>query len=259
MAPRLRRPSLADTGLVVLALVTVVLAVFAVRGSRGTPAEPSAALGPLPTAGATPASSQAKRLPALLRAADGDVTAVWLGDALASGRGASSDTRGYKPLMRERLKGDGPLQEVGADVDGTLAGVGNVPSGLSLAVVELGTQDVAGTGVQDFRTQYASVLQEVRAGSPDAVLLCAGLWKPATLSTAYDDAVRAACSAAGGTFVPLSDLYDRSDTRGPAGRATYAGDGGDPDAATTVPGDDVLPNDTGHAAIAARMLDALGV
>lgn len=161
--------------------------------------------------------------------------------------------------MRQRLKGDGPLQEVGADSDGTLAGVGDVPSGLALAVVELGGQDVAGTSVADFRTAYASVLQEVRAGSPDAVLLCAGLWKPAGLAQPYDAAIEGACTAAGGTFVRLSDLYERTDTRGPAGRPTYAGDGADADAPTTVPGDDVLPNDTGHAAIAARMLNALGV
>lgn len=259
MAPRLRRPSPADTGLIVLALVTVVLAVLAVRTTRSTPSEPAAALGPVPTAPVTPVGTTAKRLPALLRAADGDVTAVWLGDALTAGRGASRDGLGFKPLMRERLKGDGPLQEVGADSDGTLAGVGDVPSGLSLAVVELGSSDVAATGVPEFRTQYASVLQEVRTGSPDAVLLCAGLWKPAALARPYDAAIEADCASAGGTYVPLSDIYDRTDTRGPAGRTTYAGDSPDADAPTTAPGDDVLPNDTGHAAIAARMLDALGV
>lgn len=258
MAPRLRRPSLPDLGLIALALVTAVLAVLAVRGTRSTP---TAALAPLPTGpvGVTPSASPALRLPALLRAADGDVTAVWLGDALTAGRGASGPGLGYKALMRERLKGDGPLQEVGADSDGTLAGVGNVPSGLALAVVELGGQDVAATPVSDFRTQYASVLQEVRAGSPDAVLLCAGLWRPTELARPYDAAIGSACAAAGGTYVPLSDLYDRTDTRGPAGRSTYAGDGADPDASTTVPGDDVLPNDTGHAALAARLLNALGV
>ena len=241
---RTRRPAALVGAVVALfVLLAGVNGALAWRGHSRSTAEQGVAAGPRPTASSsapviTPVTPPTKRLPALLAARNGTLSAMWLGDGLATGRGASTSAHGFRPLMRERLRGDGPLKEVSAVSDGTLAGVRRLPTGLALAVVELGSQDVPDTPVADFRAKYAELLIGVRTVSPGAVLVCAGVWEPTGIASRYDDAVRTACTAVGGTFIALSDIYDRRDTHA---------------------ADPLLPNDTGHAAIAARMLNTLGV
>jgi acyl-CoA thioesterase I len=201
-----------------------------------------------PSASATPSIPAGLPVPLPLPNASGRALKVSIvGDLLGTGHYASSPSTRYRGLLLAALQARGAVSvEEATGTGGTLSAAVQVPPGLDLAVVELGTNDMASTDVNGFEQVYSALLKSIRLGSPDAALVCAGTWSADGL--AFDNIIQQDCVREQGHFVSLRDLYDQSANRGPAGIAGYYG-----------VSDDVAPNDTGHRAIAQALLQPLGI
>lgn len=145
----------------------------------------------------------------------------------------------------------------------TAQAVAGFPSGCDLVIVGLGTndcreQDSSGNWVysptqtfDDARTIY----QAVAAANPNAVIAGLGVWdqsmlawyNPGSRTVRWDALIGQNCAQVGGIYVPVSDLWDYASNRLPTGVAAFGG-------YTT---DGFHPNDTGHAAIKARVAEWL--
>ncbi|MGH7903670.1 MAG: SGNH/GDSL hydrolase family protein [Candidatus Dormibacteraceae bacterium] len=197
--------------------------------------------------------------PALAYAAPApEVRVLYLGASVMAGYYAS----GVSTTFAARLTG--MLAAVGLKVEATtlarrggrVEATGGWPlgGGYQLAVIHLVTNDYfAGTRPRRYRAAFEGLLARVRAGSPDAVLVCLGAWTGGRYANhagatahAYDEVVAAACRARGGLYVALTDIYWSRRTRGPAGRPTPWG-----------LSDTFHPNDRGAEMIAARTFAAL--
>jgi len=118
-------------------------------------------------------------------------------------------------------------------------------------VLQVATNDfVKDVPLDVYAASYADILDQLRAASPKADLVCLGAWlDPTTVNRLgvaavdYDVATRTACGEKGGRYVDLSATYLDPLNHGPMGRQTYHG-----------PGDLYHPNDRGHAEIADLVL-----
>lgn len=175
-----------------------------------------------------------------------------VGDSLTLGVGASSAGSGYVDRLVGSLS-----QETGAEVrlnrlaqGGATTGQflasqgGRISEGASLAIIELGTNDIDRTNVADFASAYSSVLGRVAPANDVQRLVCLGVWGDPRRSAPYDEVISESCTGSGGEFVPISDLYIANGLRGNV----------DDPLATS---DNFHPNDSGHASIARRVLVAL--
>ena len=185
------------------------------------------------------------------RPAEGPLRVLFVGDSITYGLSAEDQDRGYRPLMVDALSAGGPVEElranrVGADT-GTVSGILNAPTGVDLAIIELGTNDVVEkTTIPQFRANYGSLLERIRHESPGAPLLCVGTWGSeggADGSDAYNAVIDDECDDRGGTFASLYGLYPEEANRGPAGRDVFGGTS-----------DNFHPNDRGYRAIADLLL-----
>lgn len=78
--------------------------------------------------------------------------------------------------------------------------------------------------------------------------MCIGAWQNNDGAKAYDSTIAGQCRSAGGTFVPITDIFVDPTNRGSAGRSVFGG-----------VSDDFHPNDRGHRSIADNVLAALAV
>ena len=250
-ASTMTRVKYACLALLALAVVLLVYLAVARVGSSGPAA--GATPRPLPTFG-TPAPSSPPAVTA--ERTDGTLQVLFAGDSLTGGLYASEQSKGFKWLMLDQLAAGGPVEEFNSALSGgTTVQVSEqypVPSGLDLAVVELGTNDLGNVvPLDEFRTSYAALIEKITAGSPDVALVCAGVWEGnggGPEGPTYDRVIEQACTDAGGVFVSLRTIYQQSDTIGPVGLPAYLGTS-----------DDFHPNDAGHAAIAAALLERITV
>lgn len=185
---------------------------------------------------------------------EGDPLRVtFLGDSLTVGLHASEPRSGFSQRMVQAWRADGAVLDNPRDslVGGTVADAlrnPNLPSDQHLYVVELGTNDVVRTDHGTFRSDYEQLLDRIRVASPDAGLLCVGLWRPTDVASRFDTIIADLCEARGGAFRSLSGVRADPGFLGPAGEDTYFG-----------PSDDFHPNDHGHREIAARLLGAVSM
>jgi len=175
------------------------------------------------------------------------------GDSLTAGEFSTTEDTSFRRLVTAQVRQRGPVEEVGTYKSGyrlqEIASGFAIPQGAGLAVVELGTNDLAAnTDNALFARQYKDYLNRVVAASPDAKLLCLGVWAPAAAgrTTALDAAITAGCQAHGGQFISLKELFDAPANRGPAGAPVWLGTR-----------DTFHPNDAGHAAIADAVLQRI--
>ncbi|MCQ4119903.1 SGNH/GDSL hydrolase family protein [Rhodococcus tibetensis] len=205
--------------------------------------------GPPPVADFTPPQPD----PAVVTRPDGGpLKVLFLGDSLTYGLYASNDAAGYRPQLVEAIREGGPVEERTAEqVGGKVADIkpqSYQSGGYSLAVVELGTNDVNRTDLPTFETNYRNLLTSVRASSPDVEFLCAGTWQDPKLGEPYDLVIERLCLENGGAYVDLSSLFLGEGYRGPADLPKHGGIS-----------DNFHPNDFGYTAISDALLYRLEI
>lgn len=183
----------------------------------------------------------------------GTMRVLFTGDSLTGSYFATTEAQGFRPLL---VAGLGDIEAVGVGVPhGRLSEVEAgtaIPSGATLAVIEVGTNDFGKTPLGGFRQQYDSLLDRVAAKSPGVRFLCMGIWRTANATVAnipgagYDAEIKESCEERRGHYLPLQPIYDAPGSRGPAGVDTFAGKS-----------DVFHPNNEGHAAIAEAALSSL--
>lgn len=218
-----------------LAVATAIVGVIAFRPAT---APDVADLPARPTASAAPMES-----------------AFFTGDSLTVGWSAQTEADSFRPLIVDSLAERGLSDDavtVAARAGAPLAVVArdyDVPAGVDLVVVELGTNDAdQGTDPDAFGKDYAAYLDRIRKASPDAQLVCLGVWflssRPETAP--LDEAIESACTEHGGKFRSLTKIVAKADMRGPAGADTWVG-----------PADEFHPNNAGHKQLASIVLRAI--
>jgi lysophospholipase L1-like esterase len=205
---------------------------------------------PLPASPA--AASPAATSPAPARPT---VRLLFVGASVTAGEYAVDPAHAYPQLVAARLRAEGYDTELrvvahpGARAAAAERWDLHLPS--DVVVVHLVTNDFSrDTPLPAYRAAYAAVVRRLRQASPAARLACLGGWdNPSSVNRLgvpaerYDQVARAACAAAGGTFVDVSGLYLQRSDRGPAGQVTTMG-----------LRDGFHPNDRGHQRLAAAVL-----
>ncbi|MGD9988020.1 SGNH/GDSL hydrolase family protein [Pseudonocardia sp.] len=198
------------------------------------------------------ASTSAAGIVTISVASSQQLSLTVVGDSLDAGLYATTPQGGFHGLLVAELRTlapvvDRPLSVVGGTSARAL-GNAQFPAGQDLYIIELGTNDVAEVDAGTFRDNYRRLLDRVLAASPQAHLLCVGVWRPEQISKRFDVIIKDTCETRGGVFRQLADLFDDAELRGPAGRAVFGGKS-----------DDFHPNDRGHKAIAERLEQAIVV
>lgn len=203
------------------------------------------------------ASSKAKDVRLVVeRPAERPLRVLFAGDSLTYGLFASKQEKGFRYRMIDALSKDGPVDNQSAEKAGAgaadVSSVLDVPSGLDLAIIELGTNDVgAQTPMDEFTKTYSDLLDKIRAKSPTVPLLCVGTWGSdggGYGSEPYNEVIEAECVKRDGKFVSLYNLYPVEAYRGPAGKDAFGGTS-----------DDFHPNDSGYKAVADLLLASLKI
>ncbi|MFZ0217562.1 MAG: GDSL-type esterase/lipase family protein [Candidatus Dormiibacterota bacterium] len=184
---------------------------------------------------------------------------LFVGASVDRGMFASSMDHSYPMLVANSLEQGG--QQVTWSLDArTGASVADglswsFPAGQDVIVVHLVTNDYSNdnTPLPVYRSEFSQLLDKLRESSPAARLICLGAWEApharnsvGETVTDFDLSVRSACQARGGTFVPLSAIFDQPINRGPIGALTAYGTA-----------DNYHPNDAGQQAIANTVLAAI--
>lgn len=235
-------------GLGALAVASIAVAGFAVaRPDLQPDAGAAAQFSPEPVA--LPGFAPPAEPLIVTRSAPGaPLRTLFAGDSLTDGFFASTQEESFKELMIDQL---GPVDLTTAALAkqtlSTVSKVTDVPAGLDLAVVELGTNDVGiPTPVTEFTEQYKGLLVKIKERSPKVAILCAGTWVQS--GALYDQVIEEACKSAGGRYVSLAGLYQNSGLHGPEGISTWKGTS-----------DWFHPNNSGHRAISAELMSAIQV
>jgi acyl-CoA thioesterase-1 len=184
---------------------------------------------------------------------------LFVGASLTEGWFASTKDRTYTALAANGLAAGRRVQvrtlsRPGATAEDVSQWDLRIPS--DYVVLQVATNDfVKNVPVDVYAASYADILDQLRAASPKADLVCLGAWLDPTsvnrlgvAAVDYDVATRTACGEEGASYVDLSSTYLDPLNHGPAGRPTYHG-----------PGDLYHPNDRGHAEIAGLILASAGI
>lgn len=168
---------------------------------------------------------------------------LFAGDSVTAGVGASSDAQSYREHVLTDLRKYVQVEPIVAATAGATTAVVSpsavaAGAGFDLVIVELGTNDMEQTDPGKFKTDYATLIKQIREKSPKAGLVCAGLWQPTSTAKAFDASVTEACAAAGGQYRPLGGIFTTATNRASSG-------------------DTFHPNDAGHLKIASQLLTAL--
>lgn len=176
------------------------------------------------------------------------------GDSLAGAYFASSQESAFRGILYSELEvADDNRLRYGFP-HGKLSDLDDapLPADVTVAVIEIGTNDFGQTPLADFHDGYQAFVERVTTRSPDVRLICLGLWQPTdarsngSVPADYDILIKEVCDESGGTFIRLSGIFDEEGTRGPADVETPTGTS-----------DAFHPNDEGHAKIAAAVLAVL--
>ncbi|QMT02586.1 SGNH/GDSL hydrolase family protein [Gordonia jinghuaiqii] len=186
--------------------------------------------------------------------AGGDLRVLYLGDSITRGSGAATYADSFREVatatMKQALATDDHSVAKGGARLAQVAAMATPVVPAELVVIELGTNDLLAppTPIDEFRRQYRDLIGAVRAVNPSAAVVCMGVWRPPSKAEPYDSVIADECGSARSRYLPLSDLFQDTQLRGPAGREALGTNG---------EGDDFHPNDRGHSAIANRLLGVL--
>ncbi|WP_213814542.1 SGNH/GDSL hydrolase family protein [Glaciihabitans sp. dw_435] len=245
-----KRPSavwLSIAGVTVLAVIAGVLVGVALT-RQTPPVDANASLytiPPEPTSTASPVVAVTRT--------DQPLKVLFVGGSLTGSVSASVDSKGFRSTMVRELRKTGAVTSAkslySTDSDTAVAGIADAGADQDIAVVELDPDDVGASSIDAFTSDYKALLSAVVATSPGINFVCAGVRQAPETGDQYDAVIARECEAQGGVFRALSDLRSVEANRGPAGVTGVVGG----------TRDDVHPNDTGYAAIAARLLQAIDI
>lgn len=205
------------------------------------------------SAEAAPSASEPQTLD---RPDDGPLRVLFAGDSLTAGAFAMTEAEAFRSLVVDKLDDGGDVEptrigDSGLRASDVLPEVPDAGEGYDLVVVELGTNDAAQSSLGAFRQDYPQFLDAVREHSPDAILLCTGIWgQDSGQAREMDRVIKGECENRDGGFVPLGEIYADPSNRGPAGTVRPA------DGAVL---DNFHPNNGGHSKIATAILNGLDV
>lgn len=204
-----------------------------------------------------PDSAEALKVPlTITRPADRPLNALFIGDSIMNATGATETSFGFRSRLLDYFRESGPAEQSVSAIGGAklrlVADSTQIPDNIDVAIVELGTNDPndPATPVNDFRTQYRGLLDRIRAAAPDAPLLCLGLWRDGNGGVGYNNTISDACKRANGRYIPMTDLFDNTALRGPAGL---------PAIGTDNLSDNFHPNNDGFGAIYERIRENIAV
>lgn len=241
----------------------VALLVSLISAQLGSPITPRSATqtnsaAPTTTPTTTPTTAPADTTPTRTPAPQVTHQLIFVSDSLTEGVYATTPQQGYAYRTAAQTHASFEVQgEYGVSAVFTAQKMQasnpklKVVSGDALdVIIELGTNDVVASGemLAQFKSSYDYILSRVHQDAPNAKLICLGVWRDPTAGAqesgyAYNQIIQADCP---GTYVPLGDLYMNNSLHGPASHPTWIGNA-----------DWFHPNDTGHAAIAARVAAAV--
>lgn len=128
------------------------------------------------------------------------------------GMAASSEDKDYVHLFLAKLAaaqgGKAPELIIFAEGGGTVTGKATVTDkiravGADLAVIQLGENDKDPTEAS-FKVPYESLIVALKAGNPNARVLCFSTWGPPSGNAVKDAMIRDLCQKYGATFVNLA-------------------------------------------------------
>lgn len=192
---------------------------------------------------------------ATVEATGGKLRVLVLGDSLALGSTTTRPGIGWADLVKKSLSKKAAVQETviarstqnrGVTAEDALQ---HLPGGtFDLVIVEVGTNDAVHNTVEAFKKSYTALLGKIRAGSPHAAVLCLDAWGDKQKTLPFDVAEYNAVGDAHDVYVPITPLFNDESNRWASGQL--------PDGTKT---DNFHPNDTGHAAIAKLVENAVTV
>ena len=183
---------------------------------------------------------------------DQPLNVLFLGDSVTYGLYASAPEKGFQSVFTKTLEEGGPVvstvvAEAGRTTAEIAAQIPEIPAGMDLVVVELGTNDSFKNTLEQFESDYSGLLTRVRAASPDAGLICLGTLNRANLSPQINAFLSDECPSFGGVYIPMSDVGSTAKLLTPIGDDSWVGPAKD----------GAHPNDDGHAVIARRLAAAI--
>ncbi|MFZ0216011.1 MAG: SGNH/GDSL hydrolase family protein [Candidatus Dormiibacterota bacterium] len=245
---------LARAGVAIAAVVLLVV----LGGQIGTSRANASSTAAIPRAGAR-APAQTPDGPLTPHATVAPLRVFVIGASVSRGWGASSTRKDYTADLARLIeqKNRRPVSMIIDSVPGAAIAADRtwmIPTNQDIVITQLITNDfILGTPLLQYQQSVDQLLNQVRATSPKASLLCLGAWEPefsvnraGIPATAYNSLDQHACKSAHGTFLSLSPIYQVAKFHGPVGRPTAFGRG-----------DRFHPNNQGHARIAAAVYAAL--
>lgn len=170
---------------------------------------------------------------------------LFYGDSLTSGSFSNSEGEAFPGRVRTALSANSAVvSQKGVRTYSFLTNHPRPPVESDIAVVELGTNDVAVTPLDRFSENYSRVIHSVKPESGN--VLCVSVWINPVKAQAYNSVIEKVCASVGGYFVDVTDLYKDPRNRGPAG--------------AVVDGeiiDNFHPNNRGHRLIAQRIVSVI--
>ncbi|WP_281444231.1 SGNH/GDSL hydrolase family protein [Paenarthrobacter nicotinovorans] len=179
---------------------------------------------------------------------------LFAGDSITVGRDASSEATSFRGLLVDRLAKRGPVTPVRIGDSGKLTAevlpqAASFAGPADLAIVELGTNDIYKSTPEKFAKDYPAMLDAVRKGSPNAPLICVGVWQSSPLAATLDATIDTECAARSGRFVSLRAIHQNPSNKSTPGAPQFAG-------GLT---DGAHPNDEGHSLVAGAILERLNL
>ncbi|MDP9936307.1 lysophospholipase L1-like esterase [Paenarthrobacter nicotinovorans] len=183
------------------------------------------------------------------RPAERPLSVLFAGDSITVGRDASSEEASFRGLVAAKLLAGGPVNskrigDSGKTVAEVFPEMEATATASDMVIVELGTNDVYKNTQIQFAEDYPAFLASARKSSPNAALICVGVWQSSPSATSMNAVIESECAAKGGRFVSISTLHANPAMRSSPGVPHFAG--GKTDGAH--------PNDLGHSEIATEIL-----
>ncbi|MCK8616204.1 SGNH/GDSL hydrolase family protein [Gordonia sp. C13] len=170
---------------------------------------------------------------------------LFYGDSLAAGSFSNSEGEAFPGRVSTALNAESTVvSQKGVRTYSFLSEHPRPPVKPDIAVVELGTNDVSVTPLNQFSENYLRLIRSLETESEH--LVCVSVWINPSKAQSFNAAIEKLCGMVGGFFVDVTDLYKDSRNRGPAG-----------DIVDGEVIDNFHPNSRGHRQIAQRIISVI--